>query len=207
MALEDIIQRVSRDASAEADAILQQARVKCSELRGAARAEAEKRKEDILKAARAQAEDVKKRALTLAELDSRKALLAAKQAMVDKAFELAVDKLRNMEAKRYSEIIKRLLLNTVETGTEEVIVSAADKKRLGTGFLETLNRELVAKGKPGKLTFATETREMTGGFVLKRDNVEVNASFDARTKQLRDLIEADVAKILFGDARAQELRK
>ncbi|HHV78798.1 MAG TPA: hypothetical protein GXX40_04205 [Firmicutes bacterium] len=207
MALQDIIQRIAREASAEADGIVQQARARCDELRQSARSEAEKRKEQILKAAREQAEDVKKRVLTMAELDNRKALLSAKQTMVDKAFEHAIQSLGNMDPHRYSKVMKKLLLSAVETGDEEVIVSAADKKRLGDGFLEAVNKELVAKGLAGKLSFANETRNMSGGFILRRGNVELNATFDTRIKQLRDIIEADVAGILFQDGPTQELRK
>ncbi len=56
---------------------------------------------------------------------------------------------------------------------------------------------LKNKGKNGQLTVSEKTRPITGGIVLVRGDVEVNAALDELVRMQRDSLSAQVAEVLF----------
>jgi V/A-type H+-transporting ATPase subunit E len=69
---------------------------------------------------------------------------------------------------------------------------------VGGAFVEGLNRELVKAGKRGEVKLSSDTRDISGGFILRRGRAETNGSFDTLLAMLRDEIETEIAEILFG---------
>ena len=90
-----------------------------------------------------------------------------------------------------------MLLDVVKTGKEEIILSNKDRKVLDRDWLENVNHELLkGKGVSGKLKFADETRDITGGFILKDGRIEVNNSFEAILKYNQSEMESLIADFL-----------
>jgi len=133
----------------------------------------------------------------VAELEARKQKLKAKQEVVDEAFELALQKLNNLPDLEYQNILVEMISNSIETGKEEVLLSLRDKQRLDPGFINQLNKKLSQKGVTGNLKISDEDRNISGGFILKTGDIEINNSFEAIIRMNRDDIEAEVIKALF----------
>ena len=49
----------------------------------------------------------------------------------------------------------------------------------------------------GMLSLSGETRDITGGLILRDGNVEVNCAFETQLRVLRETMAADIAAILF----------
>ncbi|MFO7951305.1 MAG: V-type ATP synthase subunit E family protein [Bacillota bacterium] len=192
-----IVQRVLDDAQANADAIKEEANKKGKSAEDEARKKAERRKEHILEQARKTADEQKGRIIGVAQLESRKDLLAAKQEMISEAFQKALDDLVNLDDQDYLAIIHDLLINMTETGSETVIFSERDQKRISEDFWQQVNKDLVSKGEKGELKLSEETRDIKGGFILQSGGVEMNCSFEALLEMKRDELEPEIAGLLF----------
>ncbi|MDQ2085125.1 V-type ATP synthase subunit E family protein [Herbivorax sp. ANBcel31] len=192
-----IKERILDEARLQAEETTKRAKKEASEIITDAKKEAEDKKNKIIENAKAEAVEVKKRLKAVAELEARKQKLQAKQEVVEEAFENTIKKLTQMPDEEYISIITDLIVGSVRNGTEEVVLSEKDKKRLPSDFTEKINKKLSSRNTSGKVTVSSETRNINGGFILKLGDIEVNNSFDSIIRMKRDEIETDVIKSLF----------
>ena len=190
--LDKIIGRIRADAMAEIDAIRAEGGAKAAEVTAAYEAKAR----DFLSAetekSRQAAETLGERAVRSDAMDKSKAILAAKQECIDEAFELAAKKLRELPREEYISVLAALAAAS-GVGDEEIILSAADAAEMGAQVVEKAN----AAKSGAAFTLSAETRELEGGLILKRGDVEVNCAFATYLRLLRQTMAADVAAILF----------
>ena len=92
--IEKIIDRISGDAQAEIDAVLAQARDEAAEITAKYEAQAKAEADEILKRGAAAAAEREERLASMAQMEGRKAELAAKQEVIEEAFALALSKLQ-----------------------------------------------------------------------------------------------------------------
>ncbi|HED24214.1 MAG TPA: hypothetical protein ENN91_03720 [Firmicutes bacterium] len=193
-----IIERILNDAKNRADEIIQAVEAENEKILSDARKRAERQEKNMLDQASKDAEEQKRRIIGVAQLEARKEILAAKQKLISEAFKQALDKLAELDESAYFDVIGKMLLTHVETGTEEVLCSARDKKRIPASFWNDINERLARQGKQGRLTLAEETRDIRGGVILLSGGVELNCSFEAMVEMQREDLEPEVAAILFG---------
>lgn len=194
---ERIIRRVMEDAETGAEKIKKEASDKARALENDARQKAEKKRDHILEQARKAAVEQKGRIIGVAQLDTRKKLLAAKQEMIGVAFEKALEEMASLNDSDYFDIIQQLLIATAETGKEAVIMSESDKKRVPADFLTKVNKQISGNGRVGNLNLSEESRDIKGGFILQRGGLEMNCSFESLLEMKREELEHDVAELLF----------
>jgi len=194
---ERIIRRILDDAKAREASIKTDAADRAGAVEAEAREEAARKQEQILEQAHKEAAEQKRRIIGVAQLEARKDLLAAKQELISEAFQKSLEQLAGLDDSSYLEIIRNMLLSLVETGTETVICSPADQKRIPDSFWKEVNEALVKKGKKGNLVPAKETRAITGGFILQAEGVEMNCSFESLLEMKRDQLEPEIASVLF----------
>ncbi len=192
-----IVRRILDDAGAKAETIKTEAAEKAEAVQAEASQKAARRQEHILKQAQKEAEEQKRRIIGVAQLEARKELLTAKQELISEAFRESLDQLVKLDDSSYLSIIRNMLLNLVETGTETVFCSAADLKRIPDSFWKKVNKELADRGKKGELTLSKEPRDIRGGFILQAEGVELNCSFESLLAMKRDELEPEVAAVLF----------
>lgn len=183
---EKLIERILADANSEAEALLAGAREKAAAIMAKAEAEAAAKKQKIEEDTEKKVAELQRRDQTIAELEARKDILAAKEALIEDTFQQAITRLQNLEPEAYQELLFKMLLATAVTGTEEIIISPADKAHFSADFLARVNQALTEQGKQGQLKLAAETRALQGGFVLSAGNVEMNSSFGALLRMQRD---------------------
>jgi len=197
MSLKKILARITDDAQREVDRITERATSNANEIIREAEEDAEIVKSESIQSAEEEAAQRKERLVATARLDIRKRILDEKQRAIGVLFQKAIETLCKLEDDEYRALMKRMLLSGVQTGEEEIILSQRDKTRLTQSFLDELNEELRGNGKKSNLTISPATREMSGGFVLRRGNIELNSAFESLFESFRDELELEVGRLLF----------
>ena len=197
MSLEKILARITDDAQKEVDRIIERATFNAKEVMKEAEGDAEILKAESLQRTEEEAAQRKERIVAMARLDFRKRILDEKQRAIDAVFQKAIETLCKLDDDKYRALMKRMLLSGVQTGEEEIILSQHDKTRLTQSFLNELNEELRNNGKKGNLTMSKEIREMSGGFILRRGDIELNSTFESLFEFSRDELESEVGRLLF----------
>lgn len=139
----------------------------------------------------------KQRIVSSAHMEAKKLLLQTRQDLLSEAFAAALNKIKNMDNAQFERLMTDLMVNLIETGDETVIINEADKKRLSPDFLYYVNRTVAKEQVPCNVTMSDEARDIPSGFILKRGDVEINATFEALLRQKKDALSAEVVKILF----------
>ena len=196
--IERIIAIIEGDALKKTGEIKAAADLRCSALR----AEYNKTAQDrYLQTVREGAEDCDlhvKRMEKAAAIEAKKSILSLKQEMVDRALLRAQQMLRDLREDEYAALLARLAGGAARTGHEEVIVCPGDSGSVAERAIKAANEHLVARGLPGRLRLSRETREISGGLVLKDGDTEINCSFTALTGMIRGNMAAQVAEAMFG---------
>lgn len=192
--IEKITARIDGEAQAEIDKVLSAA--KDAAAAATARYQAQADKESAERKARNEkaAEEREERLVSVAQMESRKVTLAAKQEMVEKAFSLALEKLCAMPEADYIAAEAKLLAQAASDGAGAAVFSARDRERIGQKAVDAANQALGSKG---KLTLSPETRDIRGGFILQNGSVEVNCTFETLVRLQKGAMSGEVAKLLF----------
>lgn len=192
MGAEKITEKIIADANVKAEKIIAEAQAEAQSIADeAAKIKAEKVSEGA-KVGENEANLVKTRIVASAHMEAKKLLLKTKQDLLGKAFDMAKKKIDTMEAEEFEKLMTKLMVSMIETGNESVIICENDKKRLSDSFIDNVN-----KAASSKITLSDEKRDIASGFILKRGDVEINATIEALFRQKKDELSAEVVKILF----------
>ena len=191
--IEKITGRIAADGAQEAQAILNEAKAQAEAIAARYEAQAQRESEEILSRGRRNADERVERLASVAQLDARKLELAAKQEMLSKAYDLALEKLVNLPDKEYVSLLADLAVKASVTGKEAVIFSQKDRTRYGKQVVTQANERL----KDGHLTMSEQSRPIQGGLILSDGDVEVNCTFETLVRLQRGEMDREVAKVLF----------
>ena len=124
-------------------------------------------------------------------------------------------------------LLAALLVRASSTGREEVVFSPEDREGAGKAAVARANELLAKEAAPelplgdgvvanllnkvaagvsafaqgtAMLAVSEETRDISGGFILKDGRIEVNCTFDALVRAEREQTAGEVAKLLFPEA-------
>ncbi|MCK4680898.1 V-type ATP synthase subunit E [bacterium] len=194
MAVDDILKRIKADAEEAARKIVAEGQTAADGVADEGRARTDAQKKELRARAEQRAQEERNRITTLARLAARRELLDEKQALVDRVFDEAGDRIVAMEPSEYRKFITGLLLSTVESGDEEVLIGETES-RLDQAFLDSVSKKL---GKGGGLKLASERRPIAAGFILRSGRVETNCALSTILRDARETLETEVAAILFG---------
>jgi V/A-type H+-transporting ATPase subunit E len=197
MEAEQVVGKILSEARAEAEKIISEAKSRAAAEQAKLESELAKYNKETEVLAAEAAEDKKERMLAMARMDVRKELGAAKVALVDEVFEKAREKIRNLSDDEYRKLISELMIKAVETGDEEVIVGK-DEKRIDDKFIKQINRQL-GSGFRGNLRLSGEKADISGGFILRRNNIQTNVSIEVMVDSMREELESEVVKDLFSE--------
>ncbi|RKY12688.1 MAG: hypothetical protein DRP52_04410 [Planctomycetota bacterium] len=141
-------------------------------------------------------EDKLRRMLANARMGNAKQLLAAKVEILDDVFGRAKKAVNDLPDEDYLSWAMAMMKQAVESGDEEVIVGK-DEKRIDSEFIKKVNREL-GTGFKGNLILSSEKGSFSGGFILSRGKVQINATTDVMIDALRESMEIELSQGLFG---------
>lgn len=197
MGAEKIVEKILQDARDKAQEISSSAQAEAGKIVAAANKAAEGKKTVSLAAGEKEAALTKQRIVASAHMEAKKLLLQTKQDLLSAAFDAALETIKKMDNIQFERLMTNLMINLVETGDEVAIINEADKKRLSPEFLYYVNRTVAKEQVPCNVTMSDEARDIPSGFILKRGDVEINATFEALLRQKKDALSAEVVKILF----------
>lgn len=197
--LDNLTSKIIRDAEVKKEEILNEANSKAEIIIKNKIEEASKNASSILEKAEIESKIIKERVLSKAELDIRNKKLQAKQEIIEKVFEEAKKQLENMSAEELQKFIRDSIMSLNIDGDEEIILNTNDRGRLPVTFLEDINSELQSKGKLGNLRFGERDYEIKGGFILSKNGIEINNSFEELVNSLKYDLEYEVGRLLFQD--------
>ena len=197
MEAEQVVEKILADAKAEADKIKKQAddQEAAEQAKLTEQLDEYKKQTEIL--AQKAGEDEKSHVLAAARMDIAKQFLAEKRKILDEVFEQARRQLQNLPDEEYRALIKKLILDAVETGDEEVVVDT-NEGRIDQEFIKEINREL-GPGYKGNLRLSDERQDLGAGFILKRGKIKTNVSMEVLLGQARKELEIELAKELFSE--------
>ena len=197
MEAEQVVEKILADAKAEAEKIKKQAddQDAAEQAKLTEQLDEYKKQTEIL--AQKAGEDEKSHILAAARMDIAKQFLAEKRKILDEVFEQARRQLQNLPDGEYRALIKKLLLDTVETGDEEVVVDT-NESRIDHEFIRQINRKLGPDYK-SNLRLSDERQDLGAGFILKRGKIKTNVSIQVLLEQARKELEIELAKELFGN--------
>jgi len=195
MEAQQVTEKILADAKAEADKIKEKAEQKLAGEKAKLDQEINRYKEQTKVLAEKAAEDEKSHILAAQRMALAKQFLAEKRKILDEVFQQVQKQLKNLPDAEFSNLITKLMLESVETGDEEVII---DKKenRIGQQLIDKVSEQL-SSGKKGNLKLSDERQALGGGFILKRNKIKTNVTFDVLLNNARKELEIELAKELF----------
>lgn len=193
MDAKQVVDKILGQAQSQANEIKEQAKTKAEAELKEAKVKLEEYTKQTQAAALKEAEDRKGRILANARMDIRKDNLGAKVGLLNEVFNNSINRINGFGDNEYKGLMKKLLLKSVETGQEEVVVGK-DEHRIDQGFIDNVNREL---GDKGKLKLASDRANIKGGFILRKGNISINVSTAVLVSQIREKLEMELNKELF----------
>lgn len=195
--LSNLTNKILKEAEDKKNEIVSEAKEKETKLVEGKISEAKKEEKLLSDRSNREATTKRERILSNAELKVRNEKLEAKQVIMEKVFKKAVENLSALSGEKLLNYIKESVLSLDITGKERVILNKQGKMMISKEFIDSLNKELIAKGKDGNLTISDEVRNFQGGFILEKDGIEINNTFEALVNSMKDQLEYEVAKVLF----------
>jgi len=195
MEAEQVVEKILADAKAEANKIKKEAQAKEDAEQAKLTKELDEYKRQTELLAKKAGEDEKSHILAAARMDIAKQFLAEKRKILDEVFEQARQQLQNLPDGEYRALIKKLLLDSTETGDEEVVIDTKEK-RIDGEFIKQVNSKL-GSGKKGGLRLSDQKQDIGAGFILKRGKIKTNVSIGVLLDQARKELEVELAKELF----------
>ena len=195
--IEKITERILADAQAQADELLAQAKQEAAQIKARCQAQAQAEYDRILSQGEIDAATQLQRLDSADEAQGRRAILTEKQEQLELTFQAALERLCRMDDAERASFLAQLAANNCTTGTEEVILSTADRESIGQGVVEAANLLLDSMGRKGGLTLSDTTRSTLGGLYLRSGSIETNCTFESLLRQARETESSQVAALLF----------
>jgi len=195
--IEKITAHIEADASAEAQAILDEAKAKVNQIEADYSQRAQDIYETMVKNGKAECDAKVENMNRLATMESKKAVLETKQEMVTKAFDKAQEMVLELPEDEYQDFLVRLVVESASTGKESVIFNERDKKKFGAAVVKAANEKLKEKGMNAELTEDSKTANIAGGVVLSQEGIEVNNSLELLVDMCRGSMSSKLAEVMF----------
>lgn len=195
--VKNLTSKILKDAEERKESILKAANEEKAKIIAKKQAIAKQEEEAMIEKAKVEAKTRRERIVSGAELKARNEKLAAKQSVIDSVFDQSIEELCKMSNDDMKKFIKNMILSSDITGDEKIILNKEGKSLLDKSLLNTINSELKANGKKGELTISDEVRTFKGGFILEKDGIEINNTFEDLVNSSRDDLEFEVANVLF----------
>lgn len=195
--IDRIKEKIINDAKEDARVIIEAAKAESEKIIGKYNTEAVAQSQKISNNTEQKRLAIIKHQDDMAHLEGRKQLLGAKQAVLDEVFKEAFTKIKKLGREDYTAFLSSMAFKTSLNGTDEIILSADDRKSFGEDIVAKANKLLEDSGKNASLVLSDEVRDIDGGLILKTGDIETNCTFDVLYDIARGELTTEVAAILF----------
>ncbi|MGL5414315.1 MAG: V-type ATP synthase subunit E [Clostridium sp.] len=188
----NLTSKILKDAEDRKESILADAEDKKVKIVTKKTEEANKLKTSMIEKTNLEAVTRKERILSSAELKVRNEKLLSKGKVIDEVFNMSIDSLCKMESSEFRNFVKSSIKNLNIEGDEKLILNENGAKAIDSAFVSEINKEFNLK-----LTLSDVRGWFKGGFILEKNGIEINYTFESLVQSLRDEMEFEVANILF----------
>jgi len=182
---QNIIEKILSDARAEAAKIEEAARLDAEKTIAEAKEKAEKEKLKIATASADEAARAAAKEISSAEMRAKQMVLSAKQKCIEDTVYAAKQNLADLSDEEYRKVILGMIASAKPSGDSDIILSFGDREKLA-GEIEKMG-----------FAVAKETRDISGGFIIRKGDIEYNYSFESIISVEKEEIDQTAAKILF----------
>ena len=134
--LDNLVAEILQQAQKEANRMLTKAKTENSEFSEKENKKIQKEVDVINDKAQEEAQALKERMISNANLKSRDMILQAKEELVDDILERVLERLKNIDTKKYLKFVENILKNLNLSKNAEVMVSKDMKLALGDKILD-----------------------------------------------------------------------
>ncbi len=166
--IEKITARIEDDGQREIDALLEKGRAEAAEIAARYQARAEAEAAEIIARGEKAAAERESRLASVDQLECRKAVLAAKQEVIELAFRRAKEKLLALPQDQYVALLADLAVKASSTGREKLIFSQTDRARVGKAVVMAANARLAEAAAPDLSAVPGEVRGTPAGSLLTK---------------------------------------
>ena len=158
--LDNLVAEILQQAKKEANRILTKAKAENLEFTEKENKKIQREVDTIEQKSKEEAISLKERVISNANLKSRDMLLQAKEELVDRVLEKALERLKNIDKNSYLEFVKNVLKGLKISKNAEIILTRKMKDELGEEiFGYKISDDVVESGcsiKDGKVVFNNE---------------------------------------------------
>ena len=197
MPLENIVEKIIKDAQEESKNIVAEAEKKAKQLIQRAQEKAKAEKKIKIEKAKKVAQEEYNRDITLFNLEARKKILKLKCDIIDEVFRSVLDKIISLDENRFKNLVEKFMPKAEFNKDSEVIVLSRDKEKVRNCLSDILGAELIANW---KMT-VTNNEEMKGSFYIKSGDFVYDVSLKTILEQIKSQYEKNVAEILYGSKK------
>jgi V/A-type H+-transporting ATPase subunit E len=182
-------------AQADAAQITAKSQAEVEKILAQAKQQAEERSRKLAADYQQQAEAVGRRLAIEAELEGKKLILAAKRALIERAFTEATKALQDLPLKQRVNFIARKLAQAgAENGGEVQFIGEQSE---WLTIVKEANELLARSGKLAQLKLSQEQPAIAGGFWLTGPGYAINGSYEALINEVKETLLPEVANYLF----------
>ncbi|HBG26639.1 MAG: hypothetical protein A2Y10_04630 [Planctomycetes bacterium GWF2_41_51] len=189
-----VVQKILNEAQAQAQKIKAQADEKLNALNAETEKELSSFEQETQRLCEKATLESKERILAGARMAALRQETETKRTLLNKVVEKTAQKIKSMNDDEYLNLIEGLIIASVKTGGEELVIGK-NEKRINNDFVSRVNQKL---GDKGNLRIADEKADIDAGFILRQGKRQTNASLDVMLKVAAQQLEGKLARQLFG---------
>ena len=182
--IESILKKIADDANAAAQQKLDEANAEAQQILKDYQAQADQLRADAQQKAEKEAAVIAERVGSQSGLMRRNMMLQYKREAIEQAFQKALEVLCAQPSDKQVQLLS----------------SAASKAIAGDAFgkqlVDSIQKQLADAGKSYTVSLSSKTASIAGGMILDEGRVETNLSYEILVKNMRDELEAQVARVL-----------
>lgn len=186
--------KILRDAKADAEQIMDEARKKAAAIVQQSKKDLEHIRSETEEIARETKQKEIDRRLSAARMKSKRRLLQEKRDVIDNVFGEAKKRLLEIKKQEYIQFITHLIKEEVKIPDATLVLSKNDIKKYGEGV-----GKLILKASEAKDTVTVEKDNFDGGCIVKHQIYEFNATLDTILSRIKEQKESELQKILFAE--------
>ena len=188
----NITSKILKDAEVERDSILASAEEEKRKIISKKVDSAKVLETQMLDKAKNTGNSLKDRIISSAKLKVRNDKLVEKQAIIEEIFNASIEELSKIEGKDFLNFIKNSILAMDIDSEKNLILNQKGLNSIETNFIENLNKEIK-----GNIKLINKPGNFKGGFILEKDGIEINNTYEALVSAYRDELELEIVKVLF----------
>lgn len=187
--LENIQEKILAQSKLNCEKIITEANEKAKAILVEARQKAQKTYSDIIKSAEEASRIKSVLAKSGAESITRNRYLEVRNAIINDIISAAYEEIEKLSDEEYFEMLRKLCFKHIAPGEYVMYLNSHDLSRLPDDFEDSINSLIY---ETSAVYIKKEPIDISNGFVLKGDGVEINctlrAVFDENMDSLRDAL-------------------